>query len=330
MSQLAAHLEAYKEFKPVLQAFRLCRRFGKGTLTKLPAELMIMIEKEVLRKPFAAAYDRWETMNTCFEDRCDPMSHFAGTDYEDLIEQVMQDLYTSHPNVDFNCLEEDMDGSYYTSEEGAACECDGHKKYRKTLARIAKYEVADIPSHHDIRYGGWQDKVREDFLEGALSKILRNDFGLEAFYKHHEMDPEPGSTWHKAITICYLTLPSTPAKHAHEPQDISSTGLHSLHSAIVDVESLIDNTERHMKRFRQAMYVLGLDVFIHQSQLQPGQTIVGFSPYEFRNVYTFEGNRTRETRYGPQAAESRLKELQRMTWPQLLMLTKYGIDERTA
>ena len=174
----------------MLQTFRLCHRFGKGTLTKLPAELMIMIEKEIMRGPRAASYDHWETMNTCFEDRCDPMSHFVGTDLEELVAQVMQELQTSHPNVDLTCLEEDLDGSYYTSEEGLACECDGHKEYRKVLARIAKFEVADIPSHHDIRYGGWQDKVRESFFEGELSKV-------SSIQSYH-------TAWEAEASLCFL------------------------------------------------------------------------------------------------------------------------------
>jgi len=89
--------------------------------------------------------------------------------------------------------------------------------------------------------------------------------------------------------ISYLTLPSTLAQFSTSdyPNMLPGDNLEYLHTAIVDVNSLI-LTNDHKRRFARARRFLGLEVSVHPSQLT--EKLVAFSssynfPREYKSRY---------------------------------------------
>ena len=85
---LGEHLEAYKKSLPTINTLRLCQRFGQGpgaTITKLPVEILLAIEKIIFENTRSAIREDWVWPPTgwvhsfChYEGRCEPSDHDTG------------------------------------------------------------------------------------------------------------------------------------------------------------------------------------------------------------------------------------------------------------
>lgn len=77
---LGASLKAYIDTLPVTNQLRLCNRFGQGNqafITKLPVELLGLVEyyvKRPVRKGFRAG---WKKDLKCFEQKCSFLDHLS-------------------------------------------------------------------------------------------------------------------------------------------------------------------------------------------------------------------------------------------------------------
>ena len=95
-AQLGAHLEAYVEMKPAIDTLRLCRRFGRGQkayITKLPQELMSMIELELVRKLRIHYYrSHWGDEFSCLEQDCELYDHFSQEEIEEIEDQATSEI----------------------------------------------------------------------------------------------------------------------------------------------------------------------------------------------------------------------------------------------
>ena len=95
-AQLGAHLEAYVEMKPAIDTLRLCNRFGRGQeayITKLPQELISMIELELVRKLRIHYYhSHWGDELCCLEQDCELYDHFSQEEIEEIEDQAASEI----------------------------------------------------------------------------------------------------------------------------------------------------------------------------------------------------------------------------------------------
>ena len=79
-AQLGAHLEAYLDTLPAVNALRACHRFGKGPtchIRKIPAELVQAIAQCYILPVREEKLNRWKACLDCFEDNCELTSHYS-------------------------------------------------------------------------------------------------------------------------------------------------------------------------------------------------------------------------------------------------------------
>lgn len=73
VARLGVHLQAYVDLLPVINTLRLCNRYGKGmqvAVTKLPVEIVTVIERYLIDDTRAQLRDVWEAAFRCWEHRC--------------------------------------------------------------------------------------------------------------------------------------------------------------------------------------------------------------------------------------------------------------------
>lgn len=79
-NKLGKHLEAFADRLPALKMFRLCFRFGGGPLSKIPAEIEVLIEELFLEDRCCHNVNsnwEWDLSFMCFESRCEPVYHMS-------------------------------------------------------------------------------------------------------------------------------------------------------------------------------------------------------------------------------------------------------------
>ena len=79
-AQLGAHLEAYLDMLPSVNALRACYRFGKGPechIRKVPVELVQTIAHYCILPICEEKLNRWKSCLNCFEDNCELTSHYS-------------------------------------------------------------------------------------------------------------------------------------------------------------------------------------------------------------------------------------------------------------
>lgn len=77
---LGAHFEAYVNLKPTFHTLRLCNRFGKSpkaAVSRLPAELINIIEKFMATGERTKQLDLWKRDFKCWENDCKIIDHFS-------------------------------------------------------------------------------------------------------------------------------------------------------------------------------------------------------------------------------------------------------------
>ncbi|GAB7343453.1 hypothetical protein MBLNU457_1477t1 [Dothideomycetes sp. NU457] len=338
VGQLIGHLEAHKKMKATIDTLRLCNRFGKGPnakVTKLPVELVEMIEQEILREPRATAARAWERRHACIEQRCQPLDHFHYFELKEFARIVMgisapwddePDCQPSEPESDF-----DFDGSEFGSQPDTdvkslhlkenmklylkgefQCDCNAHQEFRKKLINFASGELEDYPDHDFEGKEDWEVDMA-GLVNGDLSKILKDELGVEAIVEQHMV-----SDWYDSVTVCYLALPSKAAKNDYMMDfDI---GARDFQCSVIDQDSL-RLAEQHKKRLRYAMSVLSLDVCVHSTQFK--DDIISYRASKGLNAMNPCSCCAKK---GAQTEEARMKRYSELSWPQLLLITKSGED----
>lgn len=80
VTQLVAHLEAYREALPALDTLRACSRFGKGPqchINKLPVELVQRIAHYCILPARKEKSMGWVGRLFCYQDECEILDHFS-------------------------------------------------------------------------------------------------------------------------------------------------------------------------------------------------------------------------------------------------------------
>lgn len=90
VAQLGAHVEAYLETLPALNALRACNRFIKGpqcSINKLPVKLVQSIAHYYILPIRAAKLKQWKERLECYEGDCELIGHW---DRADLVENYWE------------------------------------------------------------------------------------------------------------------------------------------------------------------------------------------------------------------------------------------------
>lgn len=127
---LCQNLQAYKTALPVLNALRLCHRFGQGPdvhVTKLPVEIEQAIEDIIFnanlsRLPFADAFEH-------FESRCMPVDHLDD-EYGELYFDVRDEI---HEKLCEKCKAEDEDDFDFDNEICIECLVEIHMEMNERM-----------------------------------------------------------------------------------------------------------------------------------------------------------------------------------------------------
>ena len=99
---LGAHLEAYLETLPNINALRLCNCFGTGPeahISKLPIELLTHIEAEIIEPVRQTRLSAWSQNFKCFEQTCTWRDHY---DLESVQEMYWDCVADRTPNSEDN------------------------------------------------------------------------------------------------------------------------------------------------------------------------------------------------------------------------------------
>lgn len=77
ISHLGASLEAYSKTLPQVITLRLCHRFGDCALSKLPQEILELIEDDFQKSEREPLTRLWHGDFLCFQGRCEEKGHYG-------------------------------------------------------------------------------------------------------------------------------------------------------------------------------------------------------------------------------------------------------------
>ncbi|KAK4891742.1 hypothetical protein LTR27_009750 [Elasticomyces elasticus] len=114
-AHLVTHIEAEAQLYPVTETLRLCHVFGTGDdahITRLPKELVDMIEDEVVAESVSTRTQRQEAaskMSECFGQKCSPLEDHASKETQ---LAIVNEAFTrwGEPTVD-SLLDDTVDGA---------------------------------------------------------------------------------------------------------------------------------------------------------------------------------------------------------------------------
>lgn len=197
ITELGAHLQAYVEMQPTIAAIRLCNRLGQGPaayITKLPVELVYMVEEMLMHDVRRRAECTWEESFECFEDRCRPIDH------------LQQDYH------------KDM---YYRITDGVDMEDDRHLDVLDQMGEMLG-ETSEHLDEHFSRKSAWRHRVCQHGRpnhQGAFSQ--------------YDKVPNSMSRSSQAPSVVRLSTSERPSVHPVESFDSAFIMYHSIYHHIV-------------------------------------------------------------------------------------------------
>ncbi|KAF7187280.1 hypothetical protein HII31_11368, partial [Pseudocercospora fuligena] len=299
--KLGRKLEDYAKVAPLLNALRLCHRFGRGPnvhITKLPMELEQEIERLIIRQSKHSYYfDSWADKFRHYEGRCAPLDHGEDCwsplydsieDFDSCTMCVDEDHYYDTAKCLLRCSENTVDKCSTCTQKVDHEDCERTCDFKKDVMMNEMAEEWLMESDRDpfeTDCKGWELSINQS-PKGAFvkyDKILREHFGLEAFFSKTQMSDRDKEIWPKhknhryhqntelQTTICFLTVcksltplntySSSDMEHDCGYVDIAATRvLPIMVSDYMKIESQARNA------FRRAMRVLDLQPYVHPSQ----------------------------------------------------------------
>ena len=91
---LGAHLEAYINTLPVVNAIKLCNRYGRGEnvgISKLPVELVLCVAEYIVQDERDRQLSIWTRDFQCFQLLCKPENHKSGSQLQAIDEMLHDD-----------------------------------------------------------------------------------------------------------------------------------------------------------------------------------------------------------------------------------------------
>ncbi|KAJ8118122.1 hypothetical protein OPT61_g838 [Boeremia exigua] len=223
-AELCASLDTFAALLPHVQTLRLCHRFGSGSLSTLPLELLDLILKMLYESVQAELKRPWDSDFACFQGLCTSPSHLMVDDNE--VERLWNDMFGPEHKLLHEEKEKYDDDEEEESQYTASYEI--HEKRDMVEDALGeswdyRYEMI-VEAHQDIRQR-WLDKLcpckkRSSLNTNAqqtavLQKTLRSHFGLEVFFLHESFSarmkhflPDADDIEDQGLfTSCFLTLP---------------------------------------------------------------------------------------------------------------------------
>ena len=249
-AQLAAHLQAYTDTLPALNALRACNRFGKGPqchINKLPIELVQSIARYCVlpvREKHAALCT---SQLHCYEDSC---SLFAD-DLKEYLLEVHDDKVDNSPG---------------------ACQCVDPENPRDEELSVCLGEPNYHHDEHDTNRYRWEERAESLAKERPL---FRKHFGLDMWLSTVCLGSSERFYSEAETTIACLTLPGREQRSEwwehFEPEDASygsyGYGRPDCNSGCSMAVMMEPRTgPEEVQRFKRAMKVLELEVFLHETQ----------------------------------------------------------------
>lgn len=94
MSELGASIEAYSDTIPQVTTLRLCHRFGRTSLSRLPQEIIEHVADEIRRMAYDNTAPGWNKDFKCFQNRCAPEDHYdPDEDFPDELLELSLDAH---------------------------------------------------------------------------------------------------------------------------------------------------------------------------------------------------------------------------------------------
>jgi hypothetical protein len=249
-AQLAAHLQAYIDTLPALNALRACNRFGKGPqchLNKLPVELIQSIAQYYVLPVYEDNAEKWQSQLRCYEDTCSIFDHNSR---EELLE-LHADIHDRTPG---------------------ACDCDDpYDPDDEELSECLEGHDDGFDQHQDNRYY-WEDKVTK---LNHQRTFFRKHFGLDLWLSTVCLGSSERFYGEAETTLAYLTLPGREERsekwdHFEMEEDVPyGYGRPTCNSGCGMAVMMEPRTSpEDIQRFKRAMKDLKLDFFVHESQQQ--------------------------------------------------------------
>ena len=156
--------------KSAIQTLRLYHGFGNGTLSTLPAELMVMLEREIARWPREFALDDWNRKRACYDGTCDPLDHYQKDSgpLDSLVRKTMSRVRSSSPNLNLTCVRKNLFDYFLGCPD--RCQCQAHQEFHKCFVKSAHASVHKLDPHFEL---GPRFNLRHDCLDGRLSRVGR-------------------------------------------------------------------------------------------------------------------------------------------------------------
>jgi hypothetical protein len=246
VAQLGAHVEAYIESLPALNALRACNRFGKGpqcSINKLPVELVQSIAHYHILPIRSAKLKQWMERKQCYEGDCELIEHW---DRRDLVMN-----YWEHNSP--------LGHASPTPEPPDSEQLDDFC-----------YEAGHFPDDiHNTRRESWEARLRE--FRAKDCPLFRKHFGLDVWLSRVCLGTSWGTWTEEAAytTITYLVLPDRAVhvrgwnRHMTEDGYVESD-YESGYGMAVSMNQHASAND--IQKFNRVMSALDLDVFVHDSQ----------------------------------------------------------------
>lgn len=200
IDRLGAHLQAFAEMIQQRKTLQLCARYGTGAISKLPAEMVQMIEDFLIDSERERAQAAWTSELRCYEDMCDEIDHFS----MDELDQAHEMYHDADPKCE--CSEMYPYVKDISSDLEAAEEVCGFMDDSLSDLGIAR---------HNTRSRLWEDKIikRPSFFS-QQEELLATYFGINVWvsqgchcYLGEALDRSLGTP------VAYLTLPAASTQH---------------------------------------------------------------------------------------------------------------------
>jgi hypothetical protein len=143
---LAASLEAYSNLEASTHFLKLAHRFGSGSLSRLPYEVLIMIMDEVQQIETQRVQPKWDKAFRCFEGKCDHRDHSNFRPYGPRVEKKWRQLFAKPHSMDL--FGEVLDPEEYTEDEKSEMLEDWEAEY-------GSYNGDDWEDKHTASQSKW-------------------------------------------------------------------------------------------------------------------------------------------------------------------------------
>ncbi|KAH7399003.1 hypothetical protein DE146DRAFT_514899 [Phaeosphaeria sp. MPI-PUGE-AT-0046c] len=339
--ELGVSLEAFSTQLTQNTTLRLCHRFGHGSLTTLPQEILDQIISHAHETMKATLRGKWEQNYLCFQSRCSRYHHHNEYWRPDIQDPKVAAAWFRAIRPDEK-LEDFTDEGYLMLPEELT-ESDDEDCEPEWVWDVHKERQGEWLNQLCLCHGASSSSRAEPgFL--PLYKLLKSHFGLEAIIQHEVLSsdlesflPYPPGYGHCAYyTSCFLALPS-PAQveglsagrlATHRNGSYLSTDNHLAYQKIIQPYELAITAEQKL-RFARAMRVLGVDPYYPITELELiiatdkgdkafwaicNQQISGRPKISTKS-------RWKKRKLLNDYLRGRNKELSQLAWPQLMLMS---------